>query len=92
MVGISADTVEQSIKFAQRKGIEFPLLTDDGVRVSNAYGVAMEDMDIPVPAALVVLPDRTIFWKEVGETMAATESAKAILKHVDLAIERLAKR
>ena len=92
LIGISTDPIDQSIEFAQRKKIAFPLLTDEGVAVSNAYGVAMEGMDIAVPAALVVMPDRTIFWKEVGESMAATESAKAILEQVDLALAELRRR
>jgi len=51
-----------------------------------AYGVAMEGRDIAVPSVFVVLPNGTIFWKQVGESIADRPSNAELLDVVDRAI------
>lgn len=63
------------MKFARQIGARFPLLFDENLRISMAYGVAMQGRDIPVPAVFVVLPNGTIFWRKVGESVADRPTA-----------------
>jgi peroxiredoxin Q/BCP len=39
ILGVSADTVESHKKFAEKHGINFPILADTDKKVINAYGV-----------------------------------------------------
>jgi len=69
-VAISVDTAEDSRDLIADEQITIPLLSDPGMKVIKAYGVAMDGKDIAVPATFIVKQDRTIYWKYVGETMA----------------------
>ena len=40
MLGVSTDTVESHLKFARKYSLPFPLLSDVGGKISQAYGVA----------------------------------------------------
>ena len=86
LAAISVDEPEDSIKFAGQIGARYPLLRDDGLKVSIAYGVAMEGRDIPVPAVFVVLPDGRIFWRQVGESVSDRPTNAQILDVVDRAV------
>lgn len=66
-MAISADPVEDSVSLADKLGLGFPLLSDTDLAVASRFGVAMKGQDIAVPAMFVVLSDRSIFWKKVGE-------------------------
>ncbi|APR75285.1 Hypothetical protein A7982_00631 [Minicystis rosea] len=86
LAAISVDEREDSITFARQIGAKYPLLLDEGLRVSLAYGVAMAGRDIPVPAIFVVLPDGTIFWRKVGESVADRPSVAELNDVVDRAL------
>lgn len=43
------------------------MLSDPDVAVANAYGVAMRGPDLAIPAVFLVMPNRDVFWKYVGE-------------------------
>jgi peroxiredoxin len=87
LAAISVDEPEDTIKFAGQIGARYPLLRDDALHVSIAYGVAMEGRDIPVPAVFVVLPDGRIFWRQVGESVSDRPTNAQILDVVDRAVE-----
>lgn len=42
VLGVSADSVASHQKFAQKYGLNFPLLSDEGAQVATAYGVWKE--------------------------------------------------
>jgi len=42
VLGVSADSVASHQKFAQKYGLNFPLLADEGAQVATAYGVWKE--------------------------------------------------
>lgn len=42
VLGVSADSVASHQKFAQKYGLTFPLLADEGAQVANLYGVWKE--------------------------------------------------
>ena len=39
VLGVSADSVESHVKFKEKQGLNFPLLSDPEKKVLNAYGV-----------------------------------------------------
>src|SRR5262245_26045668 len=86
LAAISVDEREESVTFAKQLGARYPLLLDEGLRVSSAYGVAMQGRDIPVPAVFVVLPGGKIVWRKVGESIADRPSSAEILDVLDRAI------
>jgi peroxiredoxin len=47
--------------------LNFPLLSDPDVAVATAYGVAMKRQDIAIPATFLIMPNREVSWKYVGE-------------------------
>lgn len=42
VIGVSADGVESHRKFAEKYGLNFPLLADEGGKTAQAYGVWVE--------------------------------------------------
>jgi peroxiredoxin Q/BCP len=43
VVGVSVDSIESHKKFAEKNGLNFPLVSDDDKRISQTYGVLSED-------------------------------------------------
>ncbi len=44
VVGISYDSVETLKNFSEKRGIEFPLLSDEGSKTIDAYGVRNQNV------------------------------------------------
>ena len=86
IAAISVDEREDSVGLAERLRIQFPLLSDQGLKVASAYGVAMKGRDIAVPATFVVLPGGATYWRKVGESMTDRPTRDEILGVVDQAI------
>lgn len=86
LAAISVDTTDDSAQLARELVIDFPLLSDPGLRVALSYGVAMAGQEIAVPAVFIVLPNHQIFWARVGETIADRPSNEELLSKVDQAI------
>jgi peroxiredoxin len=85
LAAISADETERSVELADQLAIGFPLLSDTDLKVATAWGVAMQGKDIAVPATFVVLPDRRVFWKKVGESVTDRADNDEILEVVERA-------
>ena len=43
VVGVSVDSIESHKKFAEKNGLNFPLVSDHDKRISQTYGVLSED-------------------------------------------------
>ena len=43
VIGVSVDAVDSHKKFAEKNSLNFPLVSDQDKRISNAYGVLSED-------------------------------------------------
>ena len=43
VVGVSVDTVESHRKFAEKNGLNFPLVSDNDKQISKTYGVLSQD-------------------------------------------------
>ena len=54
-VGISRDPVDRQLAFAEREGLNFPLLSDGDGAVCAAYGVARSIAAVPVKRHTVVV-------------------------------------
>ena len=43
VIGVSVDSVESHMRFAEKHGLNFPLVSDRDKRISKAYGVLSDD-------------------------------------------------
>jgi peroxiredoxin len=82
-VAISADSPADSQALRERLGLEFPLLHDDGAAVAAGYQVAMRNQNIAVPSVFIVMPDRTIAWKYIGENAGDRPPEDQVLEQLD---------
>lgn len=89
MVAISSDPAADSKQLRERLGLNFPLLTDEGVAVASAYSVAMKGENIAVPSTFVVMPNREVFWKYVGETPADRPAKPVVFEQLEAALAEL---
>ena len=83
MLAVSSDEQADSVTFASKLGLTFPLLADPGVKTALAYGVAMEGDEIAVPAVFVISPQQRVTFKYVGESAPDRPSVGDILDEVD---------
>jgi len=87
VAAISVDTREESAKLSKSLELPFPLLEDKDLRVALQWGVAQEGRDLAVPSVFVVLPNGSIFWKQVGESITDRPSNAKILEVSAQAVE-----
>ena len=80
MLGISADTPEESAEFCADFALPFDLLYDEGLHVANAYGVAMAGRDIAVPSIFILNKQGKVTFSYVGENMSDRPNALVLLK------------
>lgn len=81
IVGISRDTAEQSQGFAERIGIEFPLLSDPDLAIAKDYGVA--DPEVAIPAVFVIRQDGSMAWSYIGERMSDRPASQMVIEALD---------
>lgn len=87
VAAISVDSQEDSAELSKSLELPFPLLEDKDLKVALQFGVAMEGRDIAVPSVFVVLPNGSIFWKQVGESIADRPTNAQILDVTAKAVE-----
>ena len=92
VVGISYDSVEVLAKFAEKRKISFPLLSDTGNKTITAYGLLNKEAKgktegIPHPATIILDGERVIRaklalegYRERHTTKDLTKAAKEIPK------------
>lgn len=84
-VGISVDSVEAQRAFADRRGFDYPLLSDDGGGVAAAYGVKRGLL-----ARLAPVKRTTFVIGTDGVVLEAITSETNMNAHADRALEALA--
>ena len=84
----SADEPSPSAQLARRFDLRFPLLHDPGLRVIQAYGLAMLGQDIAVPATLVIGRDRRVLYRHVGESMVDRPDLLTVLDRLPVTGDR----
>lgn len=92
IASISTDAREDSAELSKSLELPFPLLEDKDLKVALQWGVAMEGRDIAVPSVFVVLPNGTIFWKQIGESIADRPSNAQILDVTAKAVEAVKRK
>ena len=81
VIGISSDSAEAHMKFAEKNRLPFTLLSDSLGRVRKMFGV---------PKTLMVLPGRTTFViNKYGEIKHVFSSQMNIQKHISEAVRIL---
>ena len=82
--GISAQDLASHERFAARRGLTFPLLSDPDKRVHALYG-AKGLFGVPKRAVVVVDPSGVVRWQRsssVGLTYADTETIAGVLRQL----------
>jgi peroxiredoxin Q/BCP len=85
VVGISYDSVEVLAKFADRRKITFPLLSDPGSKTIRAYGLLNPEakgkaQGVPYPGIMVIDKDGIIRAKLFLDGYRQRHSTDALLK------------
>ena len=84
-LGISADAVDKQHQFADKYGLDFPLLSDADRTVAKAFGVKRSPAILPNKRATFVIdPDRTV--------VEVIHSETRMDHHADRALEVLRSR
>jgi peroxiredoxin Q/BCP len=84
-VGISADTVDKQLQFADKHGFDYPLLSDPDRKVATMFGVARKLSLLAVKRTTFVIDtDRTV--------LAVIHSEVSMNQHADKALEILRAR
>ena len=87
VVGVSVDSVESHKKFAQKNGLNFPLVSDHDKRISKIYGVLSEDGSYAERVTFVI--DREGKIAKVFPDVDATKHANEIVETLkQLAVKR----
>jgi len=81
-LGISADSVERQKEFADKHGLDYPLLSDEDGAVADAYGVRRRIGPTPVRRATFVIGADSVIIDVV-------KSELRMDKHADDALEAL---
>lgn len=81
IVGISRDTAEESRAFAEKIGIDFPLVGDPELAIAGSYGVAGDE--VAIPSVFVVRADKTLAWSYIGERTPDRPASQMVLEAVD---------
>lgn len=74
--GLSVDTIERNARFAKNLKLEFPLLSDDKLQVSQAYGVLNPQSQFANRATFVV--DKQGVIQHIEEGNGAIDPTGAI--------------
>src|SRR5262249_26841768 len=88
VVGVSADTVEETRRYRQKLGFTFPLLCDPKTEVIRRYhllhaGGGMNSSDISRPAEFLIDPPGTIRWINLTESVTVRARPSQVLKEFD---------
>jgi len=76
VLGISVDTIERNARFAKNLNLAFPLLSDDRLTVSQAYGVLNPQTQFANRATFVL--DKNGVIQHVEEGNAAIDPTGAV--------------
>jgi len=77
--GISAQDLDSHERFAERRGLTFPLLADTDKRVHRLYGAAGL-LGLPKRAVFVVDADRRLVWQHVSQIGLTYQDSGTIAK------------
>lgn len=94
IVAISYDPVETLAKYAEANNITFPLLSDEGSKTIEAYGIRNTDMDkiqklagIPHPGSYVLDKDGIIQGKLFKQKYGERHTTEELLELVKTSVK-----
>jgi len=82
VVGISTNTVQSHKKFAERRKIEFPLLSDTDFSVSKAYCALYPVVNKSKRVVYIIDPEGIIKYKSLEFTPLTYKSSDKLLKEL----------
>jgi hypothetical protein len=87
LYAVSYDSVEVLSGFAQKYGITYPLLSDEGSKVIRELGILNEDAAAPVfgiphPGTFVLNPDGTVRGKHFYPSYRERDNGVGVLEHL----------
>ena len=77
VLGISVDSFASQKEFANKNGVEFPLLSDFKREVSRAYGVLNEEAGIAIRTTFVIDKEGKVKSVEQGQSAIDVTGALA---------------
>lgn len=64
---LSPDAADKQEKMRQDMDLDFPVLVDDDLAVTTAFGLLNDKGNLPHPAALTIDKDGVVTWMRVDE-------------------------
>lgn len=88
IVGISADTHQESQQLAKSAGLDFLLLADPEVEVISKFGLrhvgaSVDGRDIARPAIFIINRDGEVVWRMLTDNWRVRARPKALLKQLE---------
>jgi peroxiredoxin Q/BCP len=80
VIGVSVDSVESHKRFSEKNGLNFPLISDEDMQISRAYGVLSEDRSHA---------ERTTFIVDKKGKIAKVFTGVDVTKHTHEVIDAL---
>ncbi len=78
LVAISVDDAAESVALAKKLGLEFPLLSDPGMRVTTAYGLQDPGNETAWPAVFVLDADNRVVWRAIESSYKVRPTTKTV--------------
>ena len=78
-------TPEENIRFAESLGVDYPILSDPGKKVAEAYGVVHEGRSVPERWTFYIGKDGKILFVD-RQVKAATAGADAVARLKELKV------
>lgn len=67
LVAVSNDEPHDRDALVAKLALDFPVLADTDLSLTEAFGLVQADKDMPLPATYIVSNNGTILWRVVGE-------------------------
>lgn len=88
MLAISVDPPERSREIAEAHDLDYPLLSDPGARVIEAYGVlhrggGIDGGDVARPAVLVLDREGRVAWRDLTDNWRVRVRPERVVEALD---------
>ncbi len=80
---MSVDAPAKSAELAKKLGVTFPILSDEKLAMTRAYGVEDAENGIAWPAIFLIASDGRIAWRSLAQTYKVRAGPEEILKALD---------
>lgn len=79
-MAVSADPVEKRDLLVARMGLQFPVLSDADLKITQGFGVQQEGCDCALPALFIIDPQNRIHFARIGDNIVDRVNAADILR------------